>query len=100
MLKNASVKRKTSPHFQVIKPSGPQQDGHIHEEIRITPFEAAAGSKKTINIPWGFYNRFYRVIIPPGVKDGTVLRLRGIGGRMRDGGQGDLFLRVKIDQPW
>ena len=100
LFKNASVRRKTSPHFQMIKPFGPQQDGHINEEIRITPFEAAAGTKKTINIPWGFHSRFFHVIIPAGVKDGTVLRLRGIGGRTSDGGEGDMFLRVKIDQPW
>jgi membrane associated rhomboid family serine protease len=98
--KNVSVKRKTTPRFQVIQPSGPKQDGHIYEEIRITPFEAAAGAKKMINVPWGFHNRFFHVMIPSGAKDGTVLRLRGIGGRTPDGGQGDVFLRVKIEQPW
>ncbi|MFZ2632162.1 MAG: rhomboid family intramembrane serine protease [Desulfosalsimonadaceae bacterium] len=100
MFKNASLKRKTSPRFQVIRTSGPQGDGHMYEEIRITPFEAAAGAKKTINIPWGFHNRFYHVMIPPGAKDGMLLRLRGIGGRTPDGTQGDVFLRVRIEQPW
>ena len=100
MFKNAAVKRKATPRFQVIKPSGGRQDGHMYEEIRITPFEAAAGAKKTINIPWGFHNRFYHVMIPPGAKDGMLLRLKGIGGRTPDGGQGDVFLRVRIEQPW
>jgi len=98
--KNASVKRNTTPRFQVIKPSGLRDDGHLYEEIRITPFEAAAGARKTINIPWGFHNRFFHVMIPPGAKDGTLLRLRGIGGQTPDGGRGDALLRVKIEQPW
>jgi membrane associated rhomboid family serine protease len=100
IFKNASVKRKTTPRFQVIKPSGLKEDGHLYEEIRITPFEAAAGARKTINIPWGFHNRFFHVMIPPGAKDGTLLRLRGIGGQTPDGGRGDALLRVKIEQPW
>lgn len=100
IFRNSAVKRKTSPRFQVIRPSGPQSDGHIYEEIRITPFEAAAGARKTINIPWGFHNRFYQVMIPSGAKDGMLLRLKGIGGRTPEGGQGDVFLRVKIEQPW
>lgn len=100
IFKNTAVKRKTTPRFQVLRPSGPDPDGHVHEEIRITPFEAAAGAKKTINIPWGFHSRFYQVMIPPGAREGMTLRLRGIGGRTSDGGQGDVFLRVRIDQPW
>ncbi|RJP86256.1 MAG: rhomboid family intramembrane serine protease [Desulfobacteraceae bacterium] len=95
-----SVKRKTSPHFQIINPSGKGQEDLLAGEIRITPFEAAAGTKKTINIPLGFHNRFYRVMIPSGAKDGTILRLRGIGRQMPDGQKEDLFLRVKVEQPW
>jgi len=57
------------------------------------------GAKKMVNIPWGFYKRLYRVSIPAGVTDGTVLRLKGQGKQTSDGGKGDLFLKVSIVSP-
>jgi len=97
-LKQASLKRKTSPRFQALKtPSGrPEPDGY--QEIYVTPHEAAAGAKKMINIPWGFYNRFYNVTIPPGTRDGMLLRLKGAGPRSPEGHPGDLFLKVRVNQ--
>lgn len=98
MLKGGGVKRHATPRFQVITPRvpGDATPGDIH----ITPYEAAAGAKKIINIPWGFYNRFYQVLIPPGTRDGTLLRLRGVGPRSGEGQGTDVLLRVRIDQPW
>ena len=58
------MKKRTTPRLHVIKPSNLQQDLNLYEEISITPYEAAAGTKKMINIPWGFYNRFFSVNIP------------------------------------
>ncbi len=98
--KSASFKKKTSPRFQVLKGANLRQDRDLYEEINITPYEAAAGAKKTINIPWGFYNRFYNVTIPAGTRDGMILRLKGIGKQMPDGQKGDLLLKVRLQQPW
>ena len=72
----------------------------LYEEIHITPYEAAAGAKKTINIPWGFHNRFFKVTIPTGAKEGLILRLTGVGKMKEDGRPGDLLLKVRIQQPW
>jgi len=99
-LRRASMQKKKSPRLQLIQPSARREDSNLYETIGITPYEAAAGARKTINIPWGFYNRFYRVNIPPGIKDGNVLRLRGLGKDASDGKKGDLYLTVKIEQPW
>lgn len=99
-LKSASVKRKTTPRLHVVRSSESQQNAHIYEEITITPYEAAAGTKKMVNIPWGFYNRFYNVTIPAGTRDGMILRLKGAGDVMKNGQRGDLHLKVKIRQPW
>jgi hypothetical protein len=99
ILKQASVKKRTSEHLQVLHPMGSADDIHLYEIIRITPHEAAVGGKKMINIPWGFYKRLYRVSIPAGVAEGTVLRLGGQGKQTSDGRRGDLFLKVKIVSP-
>ncbi len=99
-LKSASFKRKTSPRFRILKKSTQQQARNLYYEISITPYEAAAGVKKTINVPWGFYNRFYKVTIPSGVKDGVILRLKGAGGQKQNSHQGDLLLKIRIQQPW
>ena len=39
------------------------------------------------------------VKMPPGIQDGQKLRLRGKGMPKRDGTNGDLFVRVKIEIP-
>src|SRR6056297_1665798 len=65
-LRRASMQKKKSPRLQLIQPSARREDSNLYETIGITPYEAAAGARKTINIPWGFYNQFYRVNIPPG----------------------------------
>lgn len=98
-LKQASMKKRTSDRIQVLHPMGAADDIHLYEILQITPREAAVGAKKMVNIPWGFYKRLYRVGIPAGVAEGTVLRLRGQGKQAVDGRRGDLFLKVKIVLP-
>ena len=56
--------------------------------------EAAAGGKRRISLADG---RDYEVQIPPGVRDGQIIRLSGEGGQGVGGGPaGDLRLRVRI----
>ncbi len=95
-LQQVSVKKRTSDRIQVLHPMGEADELHLYEIVRITPHEARTGAKKMINIPWGFYNRMYRLTIPAGTIDGTVLRLGGQGRQAANGGKGDLFLKVKI----
>ncbi len=99
-IKRASMKKKRSPRLQVIQPSMRSQGADLYDTVRVTPYEAAAGTIKMINLPWGFYNRFYRINIPPGIKDGNILRLKELGKQSPDGRRGDLYLTVKIEQPW
>jgi hypothetical protein len=95
-----SIIRKKSDRFQVIKPAVESDSADLYETIRITPYEAAAGATKVVNIPWGFHNRMYRLRIPPGTRDKSVLRLRGLGREDGSGQKGDLYLTVDIQQPW
>jgi membrane associated rhomboid family serine protease len=95
-VQKATAKKKTH-RLQVIRPVGMGADQHVYAVIEITPHEARAGVRKLVNIPQGFHKRLFKVVVPPGVKAGTLLRLKGLG---KDAHQapdsGDLFLKVAI----
>jgi hypothetical protein len=99
-VKASGFQKKKTPRLHVIKSANSRSGDKADEEISITPYEAAAGTRKMVNIPWGFYNRFYNVTIPAGAHDGMVLRLKGAGEIRENGERGDLFLTVRIRQPW
>ncbi len=88
--------RKSTPKLQVVHTLADSKSYDIVGDIQISSLEAYAGTKKLVNIPWGFYKRLYRIKVPSGVKPGTRLRLTGMGRRMPDGKRGDLYLRVEI----
>ena len=90
-----TAKRKTH-RLQVIRPVGPGSDPHLYGTISISSFEALIGTQKLVNIPWGFQKRIVKVMVPPGVKDGSKLRLKGLGKIISDGQRGDLYLKVMI----
>jgi membrane associated rhomboid family serine protease len=98
--KHMSVKKRKSDRLQILRPADQPDDFNLYDIIRITPYEAAGGANKLINIPWGFYNRMYKVSIPVGARDGMILRLKGMGKSMPDLRRGDLFLKVVVEQPW
>jgi len=94
-MRRFTAKRKTH-RLQVVRPGGLGRDPHLYGTIDITPFEALAGTQKLINIPKGFHKRIVKVIVPPGVKEGSKLRLKGLGKTGSDGQRGDLYLKVMI----
>lgn len=86
---------------------GRRQRGRDHESvISITLADAYHGAKKSIELERLEYGsdgkpvrrrRSYDVTIPPGVTDGSLIRLAGQGGGGGGGGEaGDLFLRINI----
>ncbi len=92
---NLTTKKKT-PRLQVIRPIGPGDDPNMYGIITITPHEAISGTQKLVNIPWGFQKRLFKVAIPPGIHEGSKLRLKGQGKQMPDNQRGDLLLKVMI----
>jgi membrane associated rhomboid family serine protease len=88
--------KKRSHRLQVIRPVLGTEDAHLYGLISITPQEATAGTLKLVNIPWGFQKRLVRVQVPPGIGDGKILRLKGMGQIAPAGGRGDLLLKVEI----
>ena len=89
--------RKKTPRLQVIRPAGSGNDRHLYGLIEITPYEAAKGTRKLVNIPLGFKKRMFNVRVPAGIQEGTVLRLKGLGQRSDSGATGDLYLKVTIE---
>jgi membrane associated rhomboid family serine protease len=88
--------RKKTPRLQVIRPVGPGQDPHLYGTIMISPHEASRGTQKLVNIPWGFHKRLYKVAVPAGIHEGSMLRLKGLGKQIASGQKGDLYLKVEI----
>jgi membrane associated rhomboid family serine protease len=90
------TERQTTPRIQTILPHTPPEELDIYGAITITRREASQGARKLIAIPQGFKKRSLFVTVPPGVHEGTRLRLKGLGQRDREGNRGDLFLEVRI----
>jgi hypothetical protein len=88
--------KKRSHRLQAINTLRSGTDPNLYGTIIVTPLEAHLGTRKLINIPWGFQKRPFRVSVPPGVRDGTTLRLGGMGRQMDKGRHGDLYLKVMI----
>jgi hypothetical protein len=88
--------KRHSPKLQMIVTSSDPQGRDLHGNIDITTIEAITGTRKMVTIPWGFYKPLYRVNIPPGVKQGTRLRLANMGRSVSGGPRGDMYLTVNI----
>jgi membrane associated rhomboid family serine protease len=91
--KRLALQRRSTPRFQHIRPT-PERDLDTHGTIVITQREALLGARKFVTIP--YRRRTVAVTIPPEMRDGTRLRLRGMGRISPDGRHGDLYLTVKI----
>ncbi len=92
----ALTSKHRSPRLQVIRTAGSSTDSDLYGVIEVTPHEARLGTRKLVNIPRGFQKRTFRVTVPPGVKEGTRLRLPGMGAEQGQGRKGDLYLKVKV----
>lgn len=94
-MRRLTAKRKTH-RLQIIRPVGLDSEPHLYGGIRISPYEAVTGTRKVVNIPWGFQKRLVKVTVPPGMKEGSKLRLKGLGKITPNGLRGDLFLKIHI----
>lgn len=87
--------KKRSSRFQAVK-TGQNGESDLFGTLTITQYEAMVGAKKLISVPNGLKNRLYNVVVPPGVTEAQVLRLRGLGSLKPDGTSGDLMLKINI----
>ena len=90
--------KKKTHRLQSIKVIGTADDPHLYGSITISPREAQLGTRKLVNIPWGFQKRLFHVTVPPGVNEGAKLRLAGMGKGIDDRNRGDLYLRIRVGE--
>lgn len=88
--------KKGTPGLQIVRTFSNPEDPHLNGDLVISSSEAKYGTRKLVNIPWGFQRRLFRVTIPAGINDGAVLRLRGMGKSMPYDVKGDMFLKVLV----
>jgi membrane associated rhomboid family serine protease len=91
--------RNTTDRLQLIQPAVQDDSGDLYATLSVSAREARTGARKMVSIPTGFPKRLLRVLVPPGVTHGSLMRLRGLGRPTPDGRHGDLFLRVAIVDP-
>jgi len=91
-----ATQRSWTPRLQVAQLHDAPGDPHLYGTLAVAPKEALLGTRKLLNAKWGFRSRVLRVTVPPGLGQGTVLRLAGLGKQLPDGRKGDLLLKVLI----
>lgn len=90
------TKRTRTPRLQVVKSTG-DDDDDIHGGITITAREASQGAKKLISLRSGLDEKLFMVTIPPGIADGTTLRLKGMGARRDEAHRrGEVYLKIDV----
>jgi DnaJ-class molecular chaperone len=67
----------------------------VHCDVSISVWEALTGARIRIPTPTGESV----LVIPPGIGHDRVVRLRGQGMPRLSGGQGDLFVTVRVELP-
>lgn len=80
---------------------GKQKGKDIRYTLEVSFEEAAFGASKTVSLPAvpeaGLAARELTVVVPAGVKEGTVKTLRGEGEPGKQGGQpGDLLVNIRV----
>jgi DnaJ-class molecular chaperone len=78
------------------RPAPALAGGDVTIPLRLTPTEAARGGPKRVALDPAHGSGEVLVTIPPGVRPGTRLRLRGRGPARADGRRGDLYLAIQI----
>ena len=72
---------------------GSEKGEDVTATMRVTFEEIAAGATKRVSLPTG---REVEVMVPKGVSDGQVIRLRGLGHPSALGEPGDVLLTIEI----
>ena len=73
-----------------------ERGNDLRYELSITPEEARQGARKQLRLARGAETEEIVVTVPPGVRHGTQLRLRGKGLIGKTGSAGDVYLRVRV----
>jgi DnaJ-class molecular chaperone len=76
-------------------PFGPQRGRDLEAEVKLSAKQAKKGAQVRVRV--GRDGKRYKVKVPPGVKDGSRLRLAGKGGAGANGGPpGDVYVKAHV----
>ncbi len=75
-----------------------ERETDLRHDLSITREEARQGAKKQFRFARGAEMQEVVVTVPPGVRHGTQLRLRGKGLVSKTGVPGDLYLRIHVPE--
>ncbi len=93
---SSKISKKKTHRLQVLRSTESGAGADLHGSIVITPLEAQLGTKKLVRIPYGLEKRLVKVTVPPGSREGVLLRLAGLGRQVDGARRGDLYLKVRI----
>jgi DnaJ-class molecular chaperone len=88
--------KRTTPCLQIINPAESGDAPDLYGFSSVSGREAQRGGRKLVTISHDREKGTFFVNIPPGVLEGTTLRLEGMGRRKADDVKGDLYLTVQI----
>jgi hypothetical protein len=91
------TEKKKSDRLQVIRPVVSADGINLYGTINISRNEALFGTQKIVSLSKGFGKRLFKVVVPPGLSEGSILRLKGLGRGAKDGAPGDLLLKMAIE---
>lgn len=92
--------RGKRPGSASARPQGPAPSGDVEYPVSLAFEDAARGTKLPIQIRRGNKTETIDVTVPPGVKTGSRVRVRGRGSPTAEG-PGDLFIVVTVlDHPY
>jgi len=78
----------------------PEIGTDVEDEIKIPSEVASAGGKVNYHYAKPDNPRDLIIKIPPGIREGQKIKLKGMGKDGRHGGEyGDLYLKVKVYTP-
>jgi len=79
----------------------PEEGRDLSDSITVTLEEAASGGKVRHILNQPGKSREILITVPPGIREGQNIRLKGLGEQGKNGGEaGDLFLKVRIRRPF
>jgi membrane associated rhomboid family serine protease len=91
------TRKRTTPRLHMIRPTDSGNGPDLYGFISVSEREARLGGRKLVSIVHDHKKKTFFVNIPPGVTQGTTLRLRGMGRQTTAGDRGDLYLKVQVE---
>jgi curved DNA-binding protein CbpA len=77
----------------------PEKGRDLNDSLEVTQEVASSGGKVRYLLNQPGRSREILITVPPGIREGQKIRLRGLGEKGKNGGEdGDLYLRVMIHQ--